>query len=97
MRYPVPKKISDYVPPNFLVVPEMKVSLKNIIVFDTYINKEIEADINALKIYLAIGYSKRDALQSFLEVFKDSFISKNRKRYDIIKDYIINFENKTFT
>lgn len=49
-----------------------------------------EADINAMKIYLQLGYPISDALSTFCSVFKDNEASK--KRYEILKKYIEEFD-----
>lgn len=54
---------------------------------------ETGADINALHIYLALGYPPSEAHYSFLEVFKDANNEANTKRYLIIKDFIHKFTN----
>jgi hypothetical protein len=52
---------------------------------------ETGADINALHIYLALGYPPSEAHFAFLHVFKDSNNEQNAKRYHIIKDFIDKF------
>ncbi len=49
-----------------------------------------DADINAMKIYLQLGYPISDALSTFCSVFKDNEASK--KRYEILKKYIEEFD-----
>lgn len=53
---------------------------------------EIEADLNALKIYLGLGYPVIEAHMSFLNVFKKSPSEQNKERYQYIKYYIDNFD-----
>ncbi len=55
---------------------------------------EIEADLNALKIYLGAGYPKIEAHKGFLEVFKTYPSNQNRERYDFLKNFIDNFETE---
>ena len=54
---------------------------------------ETGADINALRIYLALGYPPSEAHYAFLHVFKDANNHQNHKRYEIIKDFIYKFTN----
>lgn len=58
---------------------------------------EIEADKNALMIYLSMGYPRREAYETFLEVFKQADTAQNRERYDILKKFIDDFENKNYS
>lgn len=55
------------------------------------IGYETGADINALNIYLSLGYSPTEAHYAFLKVFKDSNHAANTKRYKIINDFIDKF------
>lgn len=57
-------------------------------------SSEIEADLNALLIYLSLGYPRIEAYQAFLEVFKDAPSQANAKRYDILNKFIIDFEKR---
>ena len=52
---------------------------------------ETGADINALQIYLSLGYPPAEAHIAFLNVFKDSNNALNKKRYEIISDFIYRF------
>jgi len=58
------------------------------------IDNESEADINALLIYLSLGYPRIEAYQAFLEVFKHSPSAQNKQRYDLINNFIRNFEKQ---
>jgi hypothetical protein len=58
------------------------------------INDEIEADLNGLTIYLSLGYPRIEGYQAFLEVFKDSPSKQNKNRYDVINNFIKDFETK---
>ena len=58
------------------------------------IDNESEADINALLVYLSLGYPRIEAYQAFLEVFKNSPSAQNKQRYELINNYISNFENQ---
>lgn len=53
---------------------------------------EIEADLNALRIYLGLGYPIIEAHNSFLNVFKKTPSNQNKERYQYIKYYIDNFD-----
>lgn len=55
------------------------------------IGYETGADINALNIYLSLGYPPSEAHYAFLHVFKDSNNEENAKRYRIISDFIDRF------
>ncbi len=57
-----------------------------------YLNKnskdETEADLNALDIYLSLGYPPIEGHQAFLETFKGRPTQLNMKRYGWINQYI---------
>ena len=53
---------------------------------------EIEADLNALKIYLGLGYPVVEAHKSFLQVFKKHPTKQNEERYKYLKTFIDNFD-----
>jgi hypothetical protein len=53
---------------------------------------EMEADLNGLLIYLGLGYPRIEAYQAFLETFKNAPSNLNKKRYDMINNFINNFE-----
>lgn len=53
---------------------------------------EIEADLNALKIYLGLGYPVIEAHKSFLRVFKSHPSHENKERYEYLKTFIDNFD-----
>lgn len=55
------------------------------------INDEVAADINALNIYLSLGYPSIEAEYAFLKVFKDANNEFNHKRYKILDDFIKKF------
>lgn len=54
---------------------------------------EIEADLNALRIYLGLGYPIIEAHKGFLRVFKKSPSKQNYDRYQYIKAYIDDYDN----
>jgi hypothetical protein len=60
------------------------------------ISNEIGADINALYIYLGLGYSKVDAICVFANVFLKAQTQGNIERMRKIMDYIQKFENEEF-
>jgi len=55
---------------------------------------ETEADLNALLIYLGLGYPRIDAYNVFTKVFETSDNDENVKRMKIIDEFIRNFEKK---
>lgn len=57
------------------------------------ISDESGADINALVMYLSLGYSPVEAHQAFLDVFYGARNKANEARYMIIDDFIYKFEN----
>lgn len=61
-----------------------------------YLNQEltdeVEADLNALKIYLGLGYPKFEGLTAFAEVFQHSDTPMNRERYDYIMEFVERFD-----
>lgn len=61
------------------------------------ISDETGADINALYIYLGLGYSKIDAICVFAKVFLKAQSPGNMERMRIIMDYINKFENEEVT
>lgn len=60
------------------------------------ISNEIGADINALYIYLGLGFSKVDAIYVFANVFLKAQTPQNIDRMRKIMDYIQRFENEEF-
>ena len=57
---------------------------------------EIEADLNALMIYLGLGYPKSEAKQVFINVFKNKDNGLNRGRYETLKKFIDEFDTMEF-
>lgn len=57
---------------------------------------EIEADLNALRIYLGLGYPVIEAHNSFLNVFKRTPTEQNKERYQYIKAFIDNFDKMKY-
>lgn len=60
------------------------------------ISNEIGADINALYIYLGLGFSKIDAICVFANVFLKAQTPANIERMRKIMEYIQKFENQEF-
>lgn len=60
------------------------------------ISNEIGADINALYIYLGMGFSKIDAICVFAKVFLKAQTKGNIERMRKINDYIRRFEQQEF-
>jgi hypothetical protein len=63
---------------------------------DLEISNETGADINALYIYLGLGFSKIDAICVYGEVFLKAQTKGNIERMRKIMDYIAKFENEDF-
>jgi len=57
-------------------------------------SSEVEADLNALLIYLGLGYPRIDAYNVFTQVFYTAPTEQNKKRMKIIDNFIQNFERK---
>jgi hypothetical protein len=60
------------------------------------ISNEVGADINALYIYLGLGFSKIDAICVYANVFLKAQTQGNIHRMRKIMDYINKFENESF-
>lgn len=60
------------------------------------IDDEVEADLNGLLIYLGLGYPRIDGYEAFLQVFENTPTPQNKNRYDIIHNFIQEFDNKKF-
>ncbi len=58
---------------------------------------EIEADLNALKIYLSLGYPYIEAHKSFIHTFKGNQTRQNKERYEEIKKFVEGFEDRKYT
>mgnify|MGYP006992428745 FL=1 len=63
---------------------------------DLPISDEIGADINALYIYLGMGFSKVDAIYVYANVFLNAQTDQNIARMRKIVDYINKFSNEEF-
>lgn len=55
---------------------------------------EIEADLNALRIYLGSGFSRKEAFNIFCKVFSGAKSELNSKRIDKIEQFIMRFEKE---
>lgn len=56
------------------------------------IDDEMEADLNGLLIYLALGYPRIEAMQAFTETFQGTPTQLNGERTKMIEQFIIDFE-----
>ena len=61
------------------------------------ISNEVGADVNALYIYLGLGFSKVDAIYVYANVFLKAQSQGNINRMRVIMDYIDKFEKGEFT
>jgi hypothetical protein len=61
---------------------------------NTDISNEIEADLNGITVYLALGYPIADLHNAFGVTFVGYPTEENKKRYDIINSFIKNFITK---
>lgn len=57
------------------------------------IDNEIEADLNALIIYLGLGYPRIEAHEAWLVAFIGAPTPQNKQRYDVLKKFIDDFDN----
>ena len=56
-----------------------------------------EADLNGLLIYLGLGYPRIEGYEAFFTSFlRVHQLLKIKKRYDVINEFIQNFEKKKF-
>lgn len=58
------------------------------------VDDESEADLNALLVYLALGYPRIEAHEAFLKTFENVPTNTNAKRYALIKQFIDDFEKQ---
>lgn len=58
---------------------------------------EVEADLNALRIYLGLGYPRIEAEKAFLKVFIGTPSDLNVKRHMILSKYIKDFDSMKST
>ena len=84
MKYTVPMRIA-------ILLHEFSHFNLNVVQKD-----EVEADLNALRIYLGLGYPTIEAHMSFLNVFKGTPSEQNKERYEYIKSFIDNFDEMKY-
>lgn len=56
------------------------------------LDDEVEADLNALLIYLGLGYPRIEAFEVFAKTFLNAPTEQNKMRYEKITNFIDNFE-----
>jgi hypothetical protein len=56
---------------------------------------EVEADLNALNIYLSLGYPRIEAFEVFTQTFIDTPSDENKNRFDYIKNFIDDFDGNS--
>lgn len=61
---------------------------------DVSTNNLIDSDINAIKLYLELGYSVADAQKAFYKVFGNKNNADNKKRYKVLSKFIKDYEKK---
>jgi len=54
---------------------------------------EVEADLNALNIYLSLGYPRIEAFEVFTQTFIDTPSDENKERFDYLKNFIDAFDD----
>lgn len=57
---------------------------------------EMEADLNALLMYLGLGFPRIEAHEAFSKVFINSPSTLNKNRYDVLAKFIDNFDKFGF-
>jgi len=55
-------------------------------------DSEFEADLNAARIYLALGYPRVELYNSWINVFYNADTPGNRQRWEELKTYVENFD-----
>lgn len=68
------------------------------------LNNETEADLNAILMFLGLGFPRTECIEAFIEIFgyedtrtgRKSDTVGNRKRFEIIKNFINKFEEQDF-
>ena len=58
------------------------------------VDNEVEADLNALTIYLGLGYPRIEAFEVFAQTFMKAPTDQNEVRYNKIKQFIDEFEKQ---
>jgi hypothetical protein len=57
------------------------------------VKDEVEADFHAAQIYLALGYPRIELLNIFGSIFMGADTDGNRKRFDMLKKYVLEFDS----
>jgi len=83
------KQFIDYTIPNRMAILLHEFSH---VYLNDNVDDEVEADLNALLIYLGLGYPRVEAFEVFAAAFKNSPSKLNQMRYDKIVSFIDNFE-----
>jgi hypothetical protein len=60
------------------------------------VEDEVSADINALSMYLSLGYSEVEAIRAFATVFKNADNKMNQRRMLILTDFVKKFNEGYF-
>jgi hypothetical protein len=61
------------------------------------VKDEMEADFHAAQIYLALGYPRIELLNVFGKVFLGADTELNRRRFDLLKKYVLNFDDNIYS
>lgn len=84
------RQFLDYTIPNRMAI--LLHEFSHVYVNDN-LDDEVEADLNALLIYLGLGYPRIEAFEVFAKTFMNAPTEQNKMRYDKITNFIDNFEN----
>ncbi|MBM3201800.1 MAG: hypothetical protein FJZ56_05275 [Chlamydiae bacterium] len=84
------RQFLDYTVPNRIAI--LLHEFSHVYVNDN-LDDEVEADLNALLIYLGLGYPRIEAFEVFAKTFLNAPTEENKIRYDKISNFIDNFEN----
>jgi len=84
------KQFRDFTIPNRMAI--LLHEFSHVFVNDN-IDDEVEADLNALLIYLGLGYPRIEAFEVFAKTFMAAPTEQNKMRYQKIVNFIDNFEN----
>lgn len=85
------KQFIDFTIPNRMAI--LLHEFSHVFVNDD-VNDEIEADLNALLIYLGLGYPRVEAFEVFAKTFENAPSQQNKERYDTIVNFIDDFEKQ---
>ena len=83
------RQFLDYTVPNRMAILLHEFSH---VYLNDNVDDEVEADLNALLIYLGLGYPRIEAFEVFAKTFLNAPTEQNKQRYDRIKNFIDNFE-----